>query len=225
MERLTGVIRRLLFLSILLVVISGCVTVRSPLDGKYESQAQRNFGSEKVSVLFIFRHLKHTVGYDAIPKLGKAGIDFANIFNDARSELSNIGSFATFTDYASDVGKKERRAQRDSLIAESDYVLKIRIKRENSFPKQFLGILLSTVTLTLFPVPYYWSYTVNVDVYDPSSILVKSYQRESALTKWVQAFLIIFQPFYSETRVKEELYLESLHDIFKEIETEQILVK
>jgi len=218
----------ILCLMVITLVLSGCVTFRSPVEGAYESPPEKNYGAEKVKVLFIFTHLKHTVGFDAIPKMepfGPLGREFADIFNDAMGELTNIGSYLTFTEQSMDVNDERRRARKDSLIAKSDFVVRLKFKRSNSFPKFFLGSLASTVTLTLAPVPYSWTYVAEADVYDHQDVLIKSYQRKSRLTRWVQAVCIVLQPFYNEKRIREELYLESLHDIFRQIETEKILVK
>lgn len=215
-------------LAVITLVFSGCVTFRSSIEGAYESPPEKNCGAQKVKIMFIFAHLKQTVGYDAVPKLerfGPLGREFADIFNDAMGELTNMGSYLTFTEQAADVNDERRRARKDSLIAGSDFVIRLKFKRSNSFPKFFLGSLLSTVSLTLAPVPYSWTYVVEADVYDHEDVLIKSYQRKSRLTRWVQAACIVLQPFYNEKRVREELYLESLHDIFRQIETEKILVK
>lgn len=218
----------ILCLMVITLVLSSCVTFRSPVEGIYESPPEKNYGAQKVKIMFLFTHLKQTVGLDAIPKMersGPLGNDFADIFNDSMEELTNIGSYLTFTEQSGDVNDERRRARKDSLIAASDFIIRLKFRRSNSFPKYFLGSLLSIVSLTLIPVPYSWAYIVETEVSDHEDVLIKTYRRKSHMTRWVQVACIVLQPFYSEERVREELYLESLRDTFRQIETEKILVK
>ncbi len=206
----------------------GCATFKSEMKGKFDSTARKNYGAEGVSVFFIFSHLRQTKGYDAIPKLDKkyqriAGFD--DFFQDALKEFSNIKNYSTFTEYASDVNDSKRRAIKDSLMLSHDFVIKIKFLREKSFTTHFLGIIASTVSLTLLPIPYTYSYSVDLDILNSKGHLIKSYSREASLTKWVQTFLIFIHPFHPEKRKKEEIYVEFLHDIFKQIETEKVLQK
>ena len=101
--------------------------------------------------------------------------------------------------------------------------MKIKFKREKSFAKSFLGSIASTITLTLFPVPYTQSYSVELELLDSKGLLIKNYSRKASLTKWVQTILIFIYPFHPEKRKREEIYVEFLHDIFRQIETEKIL--
>ena len=73
----------------------------------------------------------------------------------------------TFTERSDDVNDPARRAMRDSIATANDYVVRIRILRETSFARQTFGTMVSTLTVTLFPVPYSRSYDVTADVYDP----------------------------------------------------------
>lgn len=217
-----------LFVLIVAVFMSGCSTFRSEIKGKFGGTPSKNYEAEKVNVLFIFRHVKQSIGYDAVPKLENqrqrlGGFD--DIFNDALQEISNIKTYATFTDYASDVNKPERRALKDSLIARHDFVINITFLKEKSFAKHFLGYIFSTASVTMLPIPYSQSYSVKLDVYNARGLLVKSYKREASLTKWVQTLLIFVYPFHNEERKKEEIYVTFLHDIFKEIETKKIILK
>ena len=121
---------------ILTILLTSCATFRSGIEGEFSGQVVKNYGAEKASVLFIFSHFKQAKGYDAIPKLeSKRQIinDFDDLFIDAMGELSNISKYSTFTEYASDVGDSKRRAKRDSMITVHDYVMRIKVKRENSF--------------------------------------------------------------------------------------------
>ena len=97
--------------------------------------------------------------------------------------------------------------------------------REKSFTTHFLGTIASTLSFTLFPIPYTYSYSIDLDILNSKGHLIKNYSRKASLTKWVQTFLIFIYPFHPEKRKKEELYVEFLHNIFKQIETEQVLKK
>lgn len=220
----------ILIITYLLTVlfITNCATFKGELKGKFNTPAEKNYGAEKVSVLFIFSHLRQTKGYDAIPKLdSQRGIidGFNDFFQDASNELTNLGRYATFTNFASDVNEPERRAFRDSLEKQHDFVMKIKFMREKSFAKHFLGTLFSSLSLTLLPIPYSYSYSVNVDIFNAKGQLVKNYSRSNSLTKWVQTLLVFMYPFHPETRKKEEVYVEFLHDIFRQVEAEKVLMK
>ena len=209
----------------------GCATFKSEINGRFDSPSEKNYGADGVSVFFIFSHFRQTKGYDAIPKLDNkyqrvSGIwEFDDIFQDVLQEFSNVKKFSTFTEYASDVREPERRSKKDSLMLEHDFVMKIKFMREKSFAKHFLGTFVSTVSLTLFPVPYKHSYSIDLEIFDAKGHLLKSYSRNNSLTKWVQTFLIFIHPFHPERRKKEEIYVEFMRDIFKQIETEKVLIK
>lgn len=210
----------------LVMMLAGCATFRSNIEGSYTGQDDKNFGAEKVSVLFVFSHYKQAKGFDAIPKLESRRQvidDFDDLFIDAKSELSNIGKYSTFTNFASDVGDSKRRHELDSLISMHDYIMRIKFNRENSFVQHFLGAVSSTVSATILPMPYSMDYSMSVDVYNADDILIKSYSREASLTKWVEMLLIFIYPFHTEQRKKEEIYIEFMHDVFREIEGKRVL--
>jgi hypothetical protein len=212
----------------LILTLTSCAAFKSSIKGKFDSPGEKNYGAEGVSVFFIFSHLRQTKGYDAIPKLDNKyqrirGFD--DFFQDALNEFSNISRYSTFTEYASDVNEPERRAQKDSFRQSHDYIIKMKIKREKSFSKYFLGVIVSSVTATLFPIPYSNSYSVDVELFNTKGQLIKNYSRKSSIVKWVQSLLIFAYPFHPEKRKKEEIYVEFLHDIFKQIETEKVLKK
>jgi hypothetical protein len=216
----------ILFLSILL--FAGCASFRSGIEGRFEGKVEKNFGAEKVKVLFIFDHYHQAKGYDAIPKLEnnyQIIKEFDDLFIDALKELSNVGSYNTYTEYSSDVANPKRRAEKDSLIAIHDFIFRIKFMREHSFAKHFLGVLVSTVSATLVPLPYGRQYLVTVEVYNAKDILIKSYSRRASFTKWVQSLLIVVYPFHTEKRKVEEIYIQFLHDIFRQIESEKVLDK
>ena len=219
------------FLFILISVIlmtTSCATFKSNMTGKFEQAAEKNYQSEPVSLLLIFSHYRQTTGWDAIPKLDdqRQRIQgFDDFLADALNEFSNIKRYSTFTEYASDVNKPERRAQKDSLMQQHDYIMKLKFMRKKSFAKNFLGTVFTSASLTLLPIPYTYSYSVDVNLYDSKGQLLKSYSRKASLTKWVQTLMIFVYPFHPDQRKKEELYVEFLHDIFKQIEKEKMLKK
>lgn len=219
----------LLILSLSFVLMTtGCATFKSDMHGKFESSAEKNYQADRVSLLLIFSHYRQTKGWDAIPKLDNQRQrirGFDDFLVDALNEFSNIEKYSTFTDYASDVNAPQRRAQKDSLKKKHDYVIKVKFMREKSFAKNFLGTFFSSISLSLLPVPYTYSYSVDADLFNSKGQLLKSYSRQASLTKWVQTLLIFAYPFHPEQRKKEELYVEFLHDIFKQIENEKMLKK
>ena len=216
----------IMFILYFTLSLVGCATFKSEIKGKFSSNEVKNYGADGVSVLFIFSHFRQTKGYDAIPKLDNqrqriGGFD--DFFQDALNEISNINNYSTFTEYASDVNEPERRAIKDSLMLTHDYVMKIKFMREKSFTKHFLGKVVSSVSLTLMPIPYTYSYSVDLDLFNSLGHLIKSYKRKASLTKWVQTMLIFMYPFHPEKRKKEEIYVDFLHDIFRQIESEKVL--
>lgn len=75
---------------------------------------------------------------------------------------------------------------------------------------------------TLVPAPYDWDYTITATV-SSKRARVASYQRQATLTNWCEAFLIFVYPFYPLDGKREEIFSESLHDLFKQIEADKIL--
>ncbi len=216
---------RLLIITLLTGTLGGCASFRSGMEDGFQGEPTRNIGAKPVSVLFIFRHVRQTLGYDAVPKLQNPDQNlpgFDDILIDAMREFSNVREFATYTEYASDVNHPERRARRDSLIADKDYTVNIRLKSEKRFAPHFLKTLLSTVSLTLIPLPYTKSYSLEAEVRDRDGVLLATIHRSAKLTKWVQTLLIFAYPFCPEEGKQEEIYLEFLHDAFRQIESERI---
>jgi len=210
---------------VLLGLNTGCATFRSDLGNRYKGETRRN-DSKPVSVTFVFSHVHQMVGLDAIPKLQNKHQrlnGFDDIFLDAQRELTNLGKYATYTEESSDVNDPERRAKKDSLIAANDYTLKIRIESKKKFSNYFLGTMGAVVTATLAPMPFFQYYAVTADLYNNERKLVASYSRNATLTKWVESLLIVAYPFYPEERKREEIYMDFLHDIFKQIESEGVL--
>lgn len=218
---------RLSAVLIILILVSGCATFRSEIEGAYNQPASKNYNAESVKVLFDLRHLRQTVGLDAIPKLeNKYQIlsGFDDLLLDGVSELSNIKRWSSFTEYASDISDTKRLDEKDSLIASHDFMIKIEFKKEKSFVKYFLGTVGSTLSATLIPIPYTQNYSMNTDVFDAKGHLLKHYERHASTTKWVEFFLFPIYPFHTEKRKTEDIYVDFLHDVFRQIEAEQVLV-
>jgi hypothetical protein len=214
-----------IFLIIFIAVIVGCASFRSEIRGGFEGEAKRNTGADRVKVLFIFSHVRQIKGLDAIPILeNKNEIvpTFDDLFKEALPELSNIDHYSTYTDYASDVNHPERRAQRDSLIAASDYYIELKFKKEKKFSSYFLKTLTSIATASLLPLPYTQSYSLETIVYNNQMKLIATYHRDAKLTRWVQPLLIFAYPFYPFERKREEIYLGFMHDTFLQIESESV---
>lgn len=214
-------------LTVLLITLAtGCATFRSEVEGKFDSPGSNNTGADKVSVLFILKHVRQAKGLDEIPKLDSEGEivkDFDDLFLDAMTELGNVESYATFTEFASDVSKPERRAKRDELISQSDFVVRIDFMRTYSFIGHSLGYVVSGLSLTVVPIPYSQSFSIEVEVQDADGDRIQRYTRSASLTTWIQTFLILLQPFHDEAKKKEQIYIEFLHDIFKQMEAEGVI--
>jgi hypothetical protein len=205
-------------------LLAGCAASRSPLTGSFNRQAEKNYGADKTTVCFLFRHQSQMHGFDTIPKLNKYGVkDFNNLFREALPEITNIGSYATFTESPEDVNEPKRREELSKMRAENDYTLKIDFFEETSFKQQFLNGTISLLTLTVIPMPYSWDYTISAELYDRKGRLLRSYQRKATLNNWVEVFLIFAYPFHPLEGKRETIYSEALHDIFRQIEAEKVL--
>lgn len=219
---------RLLFpqmtLALLLIgILSGCVASRSQMEGSFDRPGEKNFGADKVSVFFHFRHLTQQHGFDTIPKLQYGGVkDFNNLFRDALVEINNISQFETFTESPADVDSPKRRQELETLRKQNDFTVNIDFFEESSFKQQCFSGTISLLSLTVVPMPYTWNYTITANISDKNGKLVRSYQRKAKLDQWVQALLIFAYPFYPIEGKREEIYSEALHDILRQIETEKI---
>jgi hypothetical protein len=217
---------RLISVVISVVVLGGCAATRSDLSGTFIHPTERNIGANKVSVFFLFQHMKQEHGFDSIPKLHVRAVkDFDNLFRDALVEISNISSYATFTESPTDVGDPKRRQDLEKMVAEHDYTIKIVLFEESSFKQQCLSGTISLLSLTIIPMPYTWDYTITAYISDKSGKQIGTYQRKASLDNWMQAFLVFAYPFYPIEGKREEIYEVSLHDIFRQVETEKVLKK
>jgi len=216
-----------LVLLTLLVFVGGCASFRTGVEGCMTAAGSKNLGAAEVKILFVFSHYEQAKGYDAIPLLqNKHQIirSFEDLFIDALKEITNVGRYDAFTEFASDVGDTKRRDTLDSLVSVQDFVVRMTFNKEHSFVKHFLGTLFSTVSVTALPIPYSRDYSLNVNVHDKDGALVGSYERKASLTKWVESLLIFVYPFYTEKRVEEEIYINFMHDVFRQMESEKVLI-
>jgi len=205
-------------------LLAGCAATRSPLGGAFDRPIERNTNAPKVSVLFLFRHLSQQHGFDAIPKLQFTGVkDFDNLFRDALAEISNISRYETFTELPDDVNSPKRREQLEAARASADYVIEIAFFEESSFKQQCLSGTISLLSLTAIPMPFDWDYTITAVVDQKGGRRVASYQRKATLSNWVEAFLIFAYPFYPLEGKREEIFSDSMRNIFGQVETEKVL--
>ncbi len=202
------------------LLTANCATFPGDMEGAFSGPDRSSPSADEVSVLFLLRHVKQARGLDAIPKLipeNRIVRDFDNLLVDAVTELGNLSSYTSFTEFPSDVSQPDRVAQKEELIQTHDYVVKVQLLEEYSFVRQFFGQVFSTVSITLLPVPYTTRYSIEVEVMEADS-QVASYRRSSSKTMWVQAFLLFIQPFHNDTIVEERIYIDLLHDVFRELE-------
>lgn len=207
------------------LLAAGCATFPGGMDGAYAGPVRSAPAGRDVSVLFLLRHVKQAAGLDAIPKLipeHQIVRDFDNLLVDAVAEISNLGSYTSFTEFPSDVSQPERVARRGELIRTHDFVVKVQILEEYSFVRHSFGGFLSALSATLLPVPYTTRYSIEVEVVRAGDS-VASYRRARSKTLWVQTFLLFIQPFRNDTIAKERIYIDLLHDVFREVEASGVL--
>jgi len=213
-------------LALLLLLMASCASFPTRVEPRWQGPALQDQAEGAVSVAFIIRHIRQTQGLDAIPKVvGKQQnvTGFDEILGDALPELRHLGAYATFTEEAGDVNRPERRAIRDSLMAGHDITIRLSLESSQRFAPVFLGGLLSTCTLSLAPVPYVRRYHVKAEVLDYRRRLLATTERSAELHTWVQALLMTAYPFYPPERGREEIYLNFLHDVFRELEERGLL--
>lgn len=211
-------------LFLLLAALPACVAARTPIVGRFDRPYEPHLNAPPVSVLFVFRHETQWHGFDAIPKLQTVAVkDFQNLFGDALREISNIGRYDTFTVLPNDVNDPQRRDALAAAKAAMDYVVEIDLAEESSFRQQCFSGTVSLLTLAIIPMPYDFDYTVRARVFDKGGRKVAALQRKGTLTSWVELFLVFAYPFYPFEGKREEIYSESLHDLFGQLETEKVL--
>ncbi len=208
-----------------LMLLSSCMSFRSEMSGMYRADAPNSAPSAPVTVFFYFTHLEQEKGFDVVPKIVQPRRGFRDIFGESMKQLSNIRSFAKFTDNYNDIDNIDRRNFRDSLKRTNDFTIHITFKRENSFAKHVLGTIFTWGMFDIVPIGYSWDYIVNADVCNPSGKVIRSYSRTSDLTTWHNIIFLFVYPFYPSEMKIEEIYLESMQNIFEQIEGEAVLTK
>jgi hypothetical protein len=206
-------------------LLGGCMSFHSDIEGTYAEKPSKTIDTPKATVFFHFSHLEQFKGLDVVPKIVGPRHGFRDIFGESMKEFSNIKAFATFTDNNNDIDDVQRRLLRDSLKTVHDFTIHVTIKKDHSFITHYLASIFSYGTLMIFPVVYSWEYIVTADVLDSSGKLRNSYSRKASLTTWTELLLVFAYPFFPEDVKTEEIYLESLRDIFRQIESERILIK
>jgi len=201
--------------------VKGYAASRSQVSGLFDQPGEKNYGAEKVSVFFLFSHLAQRHGFDSIPKFQNQGIpDFNNIFRDALTELSNVGQYTTFVEMPGDVNLPKRRQEIEEDRKTHAYTIEISFFEESSFKQQCFSGLIALLSLSAIPMPYSWDYTITANVNDQLGRMLHSYTRQATLDNWVEVFLMFAYPFHPLEGKREAIYAESLHDIFKQIESE-----
>jgi hypothetical protein len=217
---------KFLVTAVLLIILTGCATFKQGGEVKYDKVPAKNTDDKKANILFVFSHTKQQTGYDAIPKQITpqfAVVAFNDIFRDALREISNIGNYTIFSQLASDVENPKRRQEKEELAAKSNFVIDIGIQKTSSYARDFIGTMVSIVTLTLIPVSIPAEYTATVNVYDSKGKLIKTYTQKAQLDTWVHLFMVYYYPTHSPEKGTEDVYIDLLHNIFRQIETDKIL--
>jgi hypothetical protein len=194
--------------------------------GAFGRPPEKNTGAAPVTLLLHFRHLQQQHGLDTIPKVQAGSVkDFQDILRDALGEITNLSAYATFTEGPDDVNLPSRRQEARELREKHDYTLDVTVLVESSFKQNCLSGTVSVLSLTVIPAPYSWDYTVTADLRDRGGRLVGSYVRKATLTNWVETLLIFAYPFHPLEGKREQIYSESLRDIFRQVEAEKVLKK
>lgn len=206
------------------LLFSACLSFRSEIDPGPAAMTARA-PITPVSVLFYWTHLEQENGMDVVPKIVPPRRGFRDIFGEALKQLSNIRSFATFTDNENDIDMVERRTLRDSLRQHNDVTVHITVRKENSFAAHFFGEILLWGSLGTVPFPYQWTYTISAEVQRPDGSLIRRYDRSTALTTWYHDLLLFAYPFAPGGVKIEEIYLENLRALFRQMEADGVLAK
>lgn len=202
-----------------------CAATRSDINGLYTEQIKFT-KKAPVKLLFDLYYYTRQTGFDAIPKFSRtSGIsDFDDIFKESIKQISNIDDYETFINTSAHIDDIEKRRDRENKIENSDYVIKLEILQENSFSKHVLGSIFSIGSLDIIPIGYSWDYTMTATIFKKNEVQIGKYSRNARVTNWHQILLIVAYPFSPVEGKTEEVYLESLTDLFKQIENENILV-
>ncbi len=221
--RRSSPILRYLIPLMFLVGLDSCMSFRSEMEGTVPPGSKTAVTLPPVSVFFHFTHLVQERGLDVVPKIVPPRKGFRDIFGESMKQLSNVRSFATYTDSDNDIDDAGRRALRDSLQRSNDVTVHFTYTRQNTFSKHVLASIVSYGTASLMPMGYSWEYIVTASVTNSSGTVSSTYTRKASVTTWYQMFFLFVYPFYpSEVKI-EEIYLESTGNILAQIGQEGIL--
>lgn len=219
--------KKLLVILCAIFFVNGCATFGVEINGKFDKEPVKNVSAKKVNVLFIFDHKKQLEGLDAIPKLvgqQMALKDFNDIFLDAVKEFSNLNNYNIISETAYDILWSDKSKKKETLKKNADYIIETTILKKESFARNFLGGMVSLVTLTLVPVSYPKDYEFVTKVYDAKETVIKEYKRAANLKEWLHLVMLFYYPYHSPEKATEEMYSTILHNIFKEIENDKLLI-
>ncbi|TFH00797.1 MAG: hypothetical protein E4H13_06560 [Calditrichales bacterium] len=220
-------LKRSIFIGILfvyIVMLTGCAASRTDIVGLYGGE-QKFTKKQRVKALFDFFYYTKQTGRDAISKSRSySGVSgFNDIFKESIKELTNISEFETFYNLSDHIDDPEIRKQKEDKIERSDYVIKLEFLQENSFSKHVLGAIVSICSFDLIPIGYTWDYTFTATIIKKGEGIIGKYSRQASVTNWFQIALIVLYPFHPEEAKTEQVYLESLTNLFKQIEDENVL--
>jgi len=208
---------------IMAFMLTACASFSPSINEKFPDETEKKDPADKVDVLFVIKHYEQTKGLDAVPKLKRPPRNFDDLLNNALQEIGNIDNYNIITVFERDINNIDKRKQIERLKRESNYTVELNILQEKSFAKYFFGIIASSITATIVPIRYRRVYTFNTQVYNQQQQLVKSYERKGDINRWVQTLMVFLYPFNHDKRIKEELYVTCLHNLFGQIETERVL--
>lgn len=219
--------KKIILLIFIVFFVSSCATFGVQINGKFDKEPVKNINAKKVNVLFVFRHTKQLEGLDAIPKLVAPSFalkDFNDIFLDALKEFSNIQGYDLLTETSKDIEWSDKAKRKETLKKNNNYTIETTILKKESFTRNFLGGFVSLVSLSLIPVSYPKEYYITAKVYDVNGSLLKEYNRSGFVKDWVQLVMLYYYPSHTPEKATEELYSTILHDIFREIEHDKLLI-
>lgn len=204
--------------------LAGCAASLSPIEGRYARARARDGARQPFTVEFVVTHLEQSHGWDVVPKHRPAVVEaFDEVLADAVTELRNLSGYTVVTDEGPK-GETEVQTRRE-FRTDRDYAIHLTILRESSFAAHAFWGLVAFSTGSLVPAPFRWVYTVRAEIYDSRGGAIADLRRSATVTNWIQTGLIVVYPFHPLEGKEEKLYSVALHDLFREMEAEGILVR
>jgi hypothetical protein len=221
----------------------GCASFRSEMTGAYTppSTGRPDAPLPAVNLFFWVRHLDQAHGLDAVPKLPDTAPenelddpsemrifspvleDFEDLFDNAVTEIRNVDELVVFTETSQDPYLPERMEHAEKLRDEADFAVEMTFFKETWFVPQVVAGTVSLVTLTVIPVWFTERHTLTVEVSDRQGRTLGRYERSAELKDWVELFLVFVFPFHPRERKLEEIYVEMMQDVFRQIDAEGVL--